>query len=144
GILALYRGVVGEPVSKDDIFFYVYGLLHDPTYRGEYAADLKKMLPHIPTPTSRERFEQHVAAGRQLADLHANYETVDPYDLDVQLKPGASVEDRGTWQVSKMKWGKKKDPDTGRNVDDRSVIVYNGKVTITGIPEDAERFMLGS
>ena len=42
---------VGE-VTKDDIFYYVYGLLHDPAYRKRYAADLKKMLPHIPTPES--------------------------------------------------------------------------------------------
>lgn len=144
GILALYRDAVGDQVSKDDIFYYVYGLLHAPVYRETYAADLKKMLPHIPTPASRERFEQVAAAGRKLADLHVNYETVEPYDLDVQLKKGVSAEDRETWRVSKLKWGKKKDPETGKNVDDRSVIVYNPKVTITGIPEDADRYMLGS
>lgn len=43
-----------------------------------------------------------------------------------------------------MKWGKKKDIETGKNVDDRSVIVYSPKITIAGIPEDAERYMLGS
>lgn len=144
GILALYRDTVGDQVTKDDIFYYVYGLLHNSVYRENYAADLKKMLPHIPTPETRERFEQLAAAGRCLADLHANYETVEPYDLDVQLKKGAAAEDRETWRVSKLKWGKKKDPDTGKNVDDRTTIVYNPKVTITGIPEDAERYMLGS
>ncbi|MBC2637513.1 MULTISPECIES: DEAD/DEAH box helicase [unclassified Rhodococcus (in: high G+C Gram-positive bacteria)] len=144
GILALYRGAVGDQVTKDDIFYYVYGLLHDPAYRETYAADLKKMLPHIPTPESRDRFEQLVAAGGKLADLHVNYETVEPYDLDVQLKKGASAQDRETWRVSKMKWSKKKDPETGKNVDDRTTIVYNPTVTIAGIPEDAERYMLGS
>lgn len=58
GILTLYRDTVGDQVTKEDIFYYVYGLLHDPAYRENYAADLKKMLPHIPTPESRERFEQ--------------------------------------------------------------------------------------
>lgn len=67
----------------------------------------------------------------------------EPYDLDVQLKKGASAEDRETWRVSKMKWGKEKDLDTGKNVEDRTTIVYNPKVTITRIPEDAERYMLG-
>lgn len=144
GILALYRSAVGVQVTKDDIFFYVYGLLHDPAYRATYAADLKKMLPHIPTPETLERFEQVAAAGRGLSGLHVGYESVEPYDLDVQLKPGTSADDRETWRVSKMKWGKKKDPETGKNVDDRTTIVYNPKVTITGIPEDAERYMLGS
>ncbi len=144
GILALYRAAIGDQVSKDDIFFYVYGVLHDPTYRQTYAADLKKMLPHIPTPESRVRFEQLADAGRRLSALHIGYETVKPYPLDIQLKKGASAEDRETWRVSKMKWGKKKDPESGKNIDDRSVIVYNPRVTITGIPEEAERYMLGS
>lgn len=143
GILALYCDAVGDQVSKDAIFYYVYGLLHDPAYRGTYAADLKKMLPHIPTPATWERFDQLVAAGRKLADLHVNYESLEPYGLDVQLKKGASAEDRETWRVSKLKWGKKKDPETGKNVDDRTTIVYNPKVIIAGIPEDAERYMLG-
>ncbi|MEU8901410.1 DEAD/DEAH box helicase [Nocardia sp. NPDC048505] len=144
GTLARYRTAIGDQVSKDDIFFYTYGLLHDPDYRETYAADLKKMLPRIPTPTSRDRFELFARAGRQLADLHVNYKTVTPYDLDVQIKKGCSTADRETWQVSKMKWGKKKDPQTGKNVDDLTTIVYNPKVTVTGIPESAEHYMLGS
>lgn len=143
-ILALYRKAGGDQVTKDDIFFYVYGLLHDPAYREAYASDLKKMLPHIPTPETRERFEQLASAGRRLADMHVDYETVDPYPLDVQLKSGSSADDRETWRVSKMKWSKKKDPDTGKSVDDRTTLVYNPKVTIAGIPEEAERYMLGS
>ncbi|WP_342661761.1 hypothetical protein Rruber_05591 (plasmid) [Rhodococcus ruber] len=144
GILALYRGAVGEQVTKDDIFFYVYGLLHDPVYRETYAADLKKMLPHIPTPTSHERFEQVVDAGRRLADLHTGYKDVEPYPLDVQVKKVVSSEDRDTWRVVKMKWAKTTDPETGKRVDDPTTIVYNPKVTITGIPLDAARYMLGS
>ncbi|MEU4060330.1 DEAD/DEAH box helicase [Rhodococcus qingshengii] len=143
-ILTLYRKAIGDQVTKDDIFVYVYGLLHDPAYREAYSADLTKMLPHIPTPESRERFEQLATAGRRLADLHVDYESVDPYPLDVQIKSGASAGDRETWRVSKMKWGKKKDPETVKNVDDRTSLVYNPKVTISGIPEEAERYMLGS
>ncbi|WP_430332740.1 DEAD/DEAH box helicase [Rhodococcus sp. ACT016] len=144
GILALYRAAVGDQVTKDEIFYYVYGLLHASDYRENYATDLKKMLPHIPTPTSRERFEQLAIAGRRLADLHIGYEEVEPYALDLQLKKGASAEDLETWRVSKMKWGKAKDPETGKQVDDRTTIVYSGNITIAGIPEGAERYMLGS
>ncbi|MDZ4234479.1 MAG: type ISP restriction/modification enzyme, partial [Dietzia sp.] len=69
-ILNLYRDAIGDQVTKDDIFFYAYGLLHDPAYRETYAADLKKMLPHIPTPETRERFEQLASAGLALSGLH--------------------------------------------------------------------------
>ncbi|WP_412475207.1 DEAD/DEAH box helicase [Gordonia sp. LUNF6] len=143
-IQAIYADALGGTVTKDDIFYYVYGILHDPSYRQTYAADLRKMLPHIPTPDSRERFDQLATAGRQLADLHTGYETVDPYPLDVQVKAGTSLDGRETWRVTKLSWGKEKDPDTGKRVDDRTTIVYNKNVTITGIPEDAERYMLGS
>lgn len=143
-ILNTYQESIGDQVTKDEIFFYVYGLLHDPVYRKTYAADLKKMLPHIPTPESRVRFEQFAAAGRALADLHVGYEDVEPYPVDVQLKPGADPADRETWRVSKLKWAKKKESGTGKSVDDVTKLIYNTKVTITGIPEEAERYMLGS
>lgn len=144
GILKLYRESIGNQVTKDDIFSYVYGLLHDPDYRETYAADLKKMLPHIPTPETLERFEQLASAGQALSHLHVGYEGVEPYPVDVQLKPGADPADRETWRVTKLKWAKKKDPETGKNVDDHTKLIYNPKVTIAGIPEDAERYMLGS
>lgn len=135
GILKVYREAVGEQVSKDDIFYFVYGQLHDPDYRNKYAADLKKMLPHIPTPDSAERFNAVADIGRQLADLHLNYEEVEPYPLDVQLRSGASASNRETWRVEKMKWKSKTD---------RSAIIYNAVVTIAGIPDAAHNYMLGS
>jgi predicted helicase len=144
GILSLYRDAIGEQVTKDDVFFYVYGLLHDPAYRQKYAADLKKLLPHIPTPTSRERFGQVADAGRALSDLHVGYEGVEPYPVDIRVKVGVDPKDRETWRVAKMKWAKRKNPETGKNVDDVTTLVYNPKVAITGIPEEATRYMLGS
>ncbi|WP_396820131.1 type ISP restriction/modification enzyme [Mycobacterium simulans] len=67
------------------------------------------MLPHIPTPETRERFDRLAEAGRKLAELHVNYESVEPYPLEVQLKPGVDPADRETWRVQKMKWRSKKD-----------------------------------
>lgn len=143
-ILAIYRQAVGPQVSKDHIFYYVYGQLHDPYYRIDYAADLRKMLPHIPTPETRDRFETVTRVGRMLADLHMNYEKVEPYPVKVELKKGASAEDRETWRVSKMKWGRIRDEETGKLVNDPTTIIYNSKVTITGIPPEADDYMLGS
>lgn len=142
-IRALYQEAIGDQITKDDIFFYVYGLLHDPAYRETYAADLKKMLPHIPIPDSRKRFEQLAVAGRALSDLHIGYESVEPYPVTVELKPGAEPDSHDPWRVSKLKWAKRKDPETSKNVDDHTTLIYNAKVTISGIPENADRYMLG-
>jgi predicted helicase len=134
-IHALYRKEAGDQVTKDDIFYYVYGVLHDPGYRAKYAADLKKMLPHIPTPDSATGFATVAEIGRQLSELHVNYEAVEPYPLNIELKPGVATSNRETWRVDKMRWASKTD---------RSAIVYNGKVMITGIPGKAHNYMLGS
>ena len=133
-ILTLYREAVSDTVTKDDIFYYLYGTLHDPDYRTRYAADLKKMLPHIPTPDTVDRFTAVADVGRRLADLHLNYEEVAPYPLNVELSPGADPMDRGTWRVDTMRW---------RSKIDRDAIVYNGKVMVTGIPAKAHDYTLG-
>lgn len=137
-ILTIYRQTLGEGITKDDIFHFVYGQLHDPAYCRDYAADLKKMLPHIETPTDPSRFDALVTAGKQLMDLHINFETVEPYPLTVEVKKTADPEDRETWRVTKMKWKKTK------GVTDHTTIIYNPKVMITDIPEEAEEYLLGS
>lgn len=118
--------------------------MHDPGYRETYAADLKKMLPHIETPTDRARFDQLANAGKELMDLHLNYEDVEPWPLGIQLKATADSEDRETWRVTKLKWAKVRDPDTKKLVNDVTTMIYNPKVTISGIPVEADEYMLGS
>ncbi|MDK4276392.1 DEAD/DEAH box helicase [Corynebacterium accolens] len=141
-IKQIYRDALGGDVSGDDIFHFVYGKLHDPGYRTQYAADLKKMLPHIETPNSRAEFDKFVAAGKELMALHVDYESVEPWPLDIQVKGDES--NRETWRVQKMKWAKRKDPETGKNVNDVTKLIYNKQVTISGIPAEADEYMLGS
>lgn len=141
-IKSIYRSALGENISGDDIFHFVYGKLHDPEYRETYAADLKKMLPHIETPSSREEFDKFASAGAELMALHVVYGDLEPYPLDIQVK--GDENDRETWRVVKPKWAKKKDPETGKNINDVTKMIYNKNVTIAGIPAEAEEYMLGS
>lgn len=141
-IKKLYRDALGVGITGDDIFHFVYGKLHDHVYRTKYAADLKKMLPHIETPSSRAEFDKLAAAGKELMDLHVGYEFVEPWPLDIQVKGDES--DRETWRVLKMKWAKRKDLETGKNVNDVTKLIYNKQVTISGIPAEADEYMLGS
>ena len=141
-IKALYRDALGADVTGDDIFHFAYGKLHDPNYREAYAADLKKMLPHIETPGTREEFDKFARAGKELMDLHIGYEDVEPYPLDIAVKGDES--DPDTWRVMKMKWARKKDPETDKNVNDVTKLIYNKHVTISGIPAKADEYMLGS
>lgn len=133
-ILAVYREKFGPQVSKDDIFHYVYGVLHSQQYREVFAADLKRMLPRIPLAASSADFQAFVDAGRALADLHVNYETVDPYPLHESTHP-LDVDEWELYRVTKMRW---EDKTT------RKAIIYNGYLTLSDIPAAVHEYRLGS
>jgi len=133
GILAIYQAKFGPRVTKDEIFSYVYGVLHAEQYRAAFAADLKRMLPRIPLAASTSAFEAFVEAGRKLADLHVNYETVEPYPLAEQTP--FVTDPWQTYCVEKMRWADK---------NTKKAIIYNKHITLGDIPAEANRYMLGS
>ncbi|MDN8576342.1 DEAD/DEAH box helicase [Corynebacterium sanguinis] len=141
-IKMIYREALGSDITGDDIFHFVYGKLHDPAYREAYAADLKKMLPHIETPASREEFDKFGTAGRELMKQHVGYEDVEPWPVTVTVKGDET--DRDTWRVTKMAWAKTVDPETGKKINDVTTLKYNSYVTVSDIPAEAEEYMLGS
>lgn len=124
----------GEAISKQDLFYYIYGILHSPDYRERYADNLSKELPRIPRVCTAADFWHFSKAGRDLAALHLDYETVDKYPLTIEAKGPLTDAD---YRVEKMKFAKKKDPDTGKSINDRSIVIYNNKITMSGIPEAA-------
>lgn len=146
--LSVYRAAYGPEVEKADVFYYVYGLLHHPDYRTRYAADLKKSLPRIPLLASREDFTALATAGRGLADLHLDYETVEPAPLALTVDGQPLAWDQRTsltgaqLRVAKMRYAKVRVD--GKKVDDKTSIVYNEHLTVSGIPEQAQDYLLGS
>lgn len=102
-------------IGKEDIFYYVYGILHSPEYKQRFAADLRKMLPRIPY---AENFWAFSKAGRKLADLHLNYERIEAYP------------------VEKMYFGKRD------KKADKTTIHYNSHITLTGIPLEAYEYVV--
>ena len=64
----------GEEISKDDVFYYIYGLLHSENYRNRFGDNLSKELPRIPLVRAAAAFRAFVAAGRELGELHCGYE----------------------------------------------------------------------
>ena len=118
-------------ITKDDIWSYLYGLLHAPDYRERYRADLSKDLPRIPFAADFGAFRD---AGADLAQLHLGYETCPEYELQVDLSSGG----HGAYQLSdkKMSWGgTRKEPD-------RSVLHVTPAVTLRGIPEAAHHYVV--
>ncbi|MCL1893712.1 MAG: DEAD/DEAH box helicase family protein [Holophagaceae bacterium] len=117
----------GGDVSKEDIFYYVYGFLHHPKYRETFADDLKKSLPRIPLVDRAGDFWAFSKAGRQLADLHINYEDVPP------LPEVKVIGNMANLHVEKMKFLAKDRKDT---------IIYNSYIRIENIPDIAYKYVV--
>ena len=115
--------------SKEDIFYYIYGVLHHPDYTAKWEDNLTKALPHIPKVKTYPAFMGFATAGRKLADLHIHYDNVAPYH--VHFAEGhhtlLNFSDEH-YRVKKMKFGKK-----GKE-DDKSTIIYNEHITLKNIP----------
>ena len=136
--LASYREHYGDAgITKEDIFFYVYALLHHPEYRKRYEDDLKKMLPHIPRAAG---FHTYASVGRELADLHVNYERVEPYP---SVQEEASLHaPADPWERYRIGERKMRFPKLGRRDKDVTRLEYNDYVTLTGIPAEAQGYSI--
>ncbi len=118
--------ITQSPLSKWDIFHYVYALLHHPDYRTKYAANLRRELPRLPFV---EDFWGFVQAGAQLAALHVGYESQPEYRLDFVENPAKPLD----WRVERMKLNKEK-----------TSLVYNEFLTLAGIPPQVYDYKLGN
>ena len=136
---AAYAGHESE-IDADSVFYYIYGILHSKDYRETYANNLQKELPRIPRVATFEEFKAFEKAGRALGSLHVNYEQVEPYAgcTITGLEQGSDASDL---RVTKLKYGKiagKK----GNAALDKTKIVYNDQITITGIPLEVQDYVV--
>ena len=119
-----------QTITTQDIFFYTYAILHSPEYRQRFAADLKQMFPRIPLTADFPAFQD---AGKQLADLHLNYESAQPYPLQEEIK---LLPSEAEYRVQKMRFGRKD------KEKDKTTILYNDHITLRGIPLEAYDYVL--
>jgi predicted helicase len=124
----------GSQIQKEDIFYYIYGILHSPEYRRRYFDNLTKELPRIPAVKGYEDFRSFSECGRKLGELHMNYENVDPYPISVEIN-GKSPDQLSDaeFRVIKMKFASKAD---------KSCVIYNEKITLSNIPIEAYEYVI--
>ncbi|WP_180173517.1 type ISP restriction/modification enzyme [Acinetobacter sp. YH12029] len=134
GLQHFQKAYPSEQITKEDIFYYTYGLLHSEEYRNRYADNLTKELPRIPCVKKAEDFWAFSKAGRELAHWHLNYETIEPYKAT--LDTGSTAYDQLTaedFYVEKMKFAKK---------GEKGTVVYNKRITIKDIPLEAYEYVV--
>ena len=129
---------LGTVITEDDLFYYIYGILHSEDYRARFANNLMKELPRIPRVASYEQFMAFAKAGRELAKLHVHFEEVTPY-------AGATLEytqsGQPSYRVKQMKWGKVAGK-TGNAAKDKTILIYNDWVTVKNIPLAAQEYVV--
>ena len=135
--LRAFRGRYSDgTITKDDIFDYVYGILHAPSYREQFANDLSKMIPRIPY-APKSNFYTFAEAGAALASLHLNYETCEQYP-DIEVEP---INRELFWEEKPEHFllGTR----AMRFADDeKTTLIINEHVQLTGIPEEAHRYVV--
>ena len=127
--LIKFKGIYGDRITKEDIFYYLYAVLHSKDYISAYEDNLAKEMVRIPT---LEKFPKYVEIGRQLAELHLNYEApanADALGLDIAI----TKED---YTVSKMRFKK-----VGKD-NDKGTMIFNDYITISNIPERAYEYVV--
>jgi len=124
-----------QSLTKEDIFYYVYGLLHSRDYRERFADDLRKALPRIPIVERAEEFITFSKAGRRLAQLHLHYEDYahEAEGVEVDERDYTAADEYAYYTVEKMRFPKK---------DERHTIIYNGHIAIHNIPAEAYDYVV--
>jgi predicted helicase len=144
GLAHFQAAYPGETVTKDDLFYYVYGLLHSEEYRSRFADNLSKELPRIPAVKQAKDFWAFVDAGRQLGNLHCDYESVEPYPVTFEqgaLELAHIPDPVKFYRVEKMKFHKVRNKE-GKLEPDKSTIIYNSDITMTDIPLEAYNYIV--
>jgi predicted helicase len=117
-------------LTKDDIFHYVYGVLHDPVYRETYALNLKREFPRIPFYPD---FWRWAGWGETLMALHIGYETVEPWPLTRTDTPDEKARNAGVAPKAMLKADK-----------DNGIIRLDSETTLSGVPKQAWEYRLGN
>jgi len=144
GLLHFQAAYPGQEITKEDLFYYIYGLLHSPEYRTRYANNLAKALPRIPAVKTFEEFAAFRDAGRALGDLHVNFEAADPYMITFKEGEHSLINEAQDDPVkfyrvthaTKWKWGGK-----GKEKD-KTVVIYNDNITMQNVPLEAYDYVV--
>ncbi|MFG0243804.1 MAG: DEAD/DEAH box helicase [Phycisphaerales bacterium JB054] len=141
--LRAFRNAYEKKLSKEDIFYYVYGILHSPEYRSRFAADLKKMLPRLPLTKDTADFWTFSKAGRELAEWHLNYESVEPWPVAESDTGPMTMPPEEKFKVKKMAFARPTKEQKAEGLKwDKSRIVYNSHITLSEIPLDAYDYVV--
>lgn len=147
GLRYFQKHYPNDPIVKESLFYYIYGILHSSDYRAAYQSNLFKELARIPVVSSYDEFRRFSEIGKRLGDLHVEYESLDlPAIVKVngELVSGKLIErfDPDELRVSKMRFLNKAIGSAENRTQDKSAIVFNHAITVSDIPASAYEYVV--
>ena len=127
-IFNLAKEKYSTKITKEDIFYYVYGFLHNEDYKKEFEADLNKLTPRLPLVDDYNIFKSYSDIGRELANLHLNYENIEGDKIVI-----VEGEESNNFKVEKMRF---------ENKDQKDIIIFNSDIKIKNIPLEAYEYQV--
>ena len=127
-IFNLAKQKYSTKITKEDIFYYIYGFLHSEDYKKEFEADLKKLIPRLPLVNDYNTFKVYSDIGRELASLHLDYENIER-DRNIIVEG----EKTNNFKVEKMRF---------ENKDKKDIIIFNSDIKIKNIPLEAYNYQV--
>lgn len=147
GLAQFQKHYPRQSITKENIFHYVYAVLHNPAYRKKYELNLKREFPRIPF---YEDFAQWVTWGKELMDLHIGYETVEPWPLELvtaETRPEMKKQKElfAVAQEPEALYGYQAKPKVKLKADkERGIIELDELSLLKGIPKEAWDYKLGN
>ena len=124
GLRQFHEHYADDGVHAEDVFAYVYAMLHDPAYRQRYEVDLRREFPRV---YFQDDFAWWAQQGQELLDLHIRFEASKPWPLERQDKDGVTP----TRAILRADKG-------------RGIITLDEQTTLAGVPAEAWEYRLGS
>jgi predicted helicase len=138
GFSSFQKAYPNNEITKEDVFYYIYGVFHAKDYADRFGKNLTKEMPRIPCVKNYKDFLLFSNAGKELAELHLNYETVNCYPVTLEVGKGKSIRDYDNedYYVTKMKYAK------NGKIKDLTTVIYNSQITIKNIPVEAYEYIV--
>ena len=124
GLRQFHEHYGDDDITDEDVFAYIYAMLHDPAYRQRYEVDLRRDFPRV---YFQEDFAWWAEQGQELLDLHLGFETAEPWPLERADQDGVTPK-RAILRADS----------------EHGVITLDEQTTLRGVPAEAWEYRLGN
>ena len=143
GISNYLKNVIYEKFKKktneEELFSYIYSILHSKEYIETYENDLLNSMPRIPVVKKFSDYKDISLIGKKLLKTHLEYESAKKFKIQIEINSkDKNISSKNLYKLNKMKIIQNKD----KSFSDK--IIYNEHISLSGIPLEAYKYKINS